>query len=116
MTLLDLIQRGSVLTVQAAGNARLLLAPVAEIDQGRLLFYDLTADRARTLKFDRVEWPHDLGAWLIDRGDRVAYLTLASEDSEEAVAAWEAQWLHQPAPEKERLLEVFTEQVGTLKI
>lgn len=115
MNLLDLIAQGAVLTVNLVSGAKMLLGPVAEIHAGRLLFYDLTSDRARTLKFDALEWPHELGAWLIEHGDRIAYLTLAAEDSPEALAAWKIQWADQPVEEQNRLREMMTEQVVNLR-
>lgn len=114
MNVLDLIREGVVLTAEVADGARMLLAPNASIRSGRLVFYDLSAARARSLKFDAFEWLDDRGVWLIHSGDRVARVCSVWTESPEAGKAWREHWLDRPEEEKMRLLQEFQRQIDTL--
>lgn len=114
MNVLDLIREGVVLTAAVDDGARMLLAPSATIRSGRLVFYDLSASRARSLKFDAFEWVDDRGVWLIHSGDRVARIHSVWRESFEAGEAWRQHWLDRPEEEKLRLLQEFQRQIDTL--
>ncbi len=105
MTPLELIKRGAVLSATVPGGARMLLGPHAIMERGRLLFYDLAAERARVLKVDAYECDENDAIWLVQAGDRVARLSPVTGESSEAQTAWAQHWAKQPAEHQNRLLE-----------
>lgn len=105
VTPLELIKHGAVLTATAPGGARMLLGPQALMERGRLLFYDLVAERARSLKFDAYEGGEDDAIWLVQAGDRVARLSPVAKEPVEVAAAWHRFWTGQPAEHRNRLRE-----------
>lgn len=114
MSLLELINAGVVLTPAVPDPVRLLLAPVALVDRGRLYFYDLTGARARSLKFEGEDWENKRCVWLVQAGDRVASLALVSDASAEAQVAWQRHWFDQPAVEQARLRHHFQSALNEL--
>lgn len=115
MDVLDLIRAGAVLSAAVAGGAQMLLAPHAVIRCGRLVFYDLAAGRARSLRFDAFEWAGDQVVWLIESGDRVAKVGSVWLEVPEAGQAWRRDWVDQPENEKNLLLKEFQQQVDALE-
>jgi hypothetical protein len=101
----ELIKRGAVLSATAPGGTRMLLGPQALVERGRLLFYDLVAERARALKFDAYEGGENDTIWLVQAGDRVARLSPVATESAEVETAWQQHWARQPAEHRSRLLE-----------
>ena len=83
----------------------MLLGPHAVVERGRLLFYDLAAERARTLKFDAYECGENAVIWLVQAGDQVARLSPVAAESPEAEPAWDQHWARRPAEHQNRLLE-----------
>lgn len=114
MTLLELIGAGAVLTPAVPDPVKLLLAPVALVHRGRLYFYDLVSGRARTLKFEGEDWESERRVWLVQAGDRVASLTLVTDESAEASSAWRRLWLDPPADEQARLRQHFQSALESL--
>ncbi len=105
MTPLELIKRGAVLSAAVPGRACMLLGPHVVVERGRLLFYDLAAERARTLKFDAYGGGENGAIWLVQAGDQVARLSPVATESAEAEIAWQQHWARQPAEHQNRLLE-----------
>lgn len=114
MSLLELISAGVVLTPAVPDPVRFLLAPVALVDRGRLYFYDLAGERARSLKYEGEDWENERCVWLVQAGDRVASLALVADVSAEAQVAWQRHWLDQPTVEQARLRHHFQSALNEL--
>lgn len=116
MNLEEIVKKGAVLRLPDTSG--IVLAPVVTLDnhQRILYFYDLVADRPRTLEVDTVEWIHALGAQLSFRGVPTGYLTTVAEDSPAAIATWQNVWETQPAEEQERLEEYYRDAINEVMI
>lgn len=114
MSLLELISAGVVLTPAVPDPVRFLLAPVAVVNHGRLYFYDLAGERARSLKFEGEDWENERLVWLVQAGDRVASLALVADASAEAQFAWQRHWLDQSTVDRARLHHHFRAALNEL--
>lgn len=115
MTPLELIKLGAVLSATVPGGARMLLGPHAMVERGRLLFYDLAAERARTLKFDAYECGENDAIWLVQAGDQVARLSPIALETAAAQTAWQQHWAKQPAEHQNRLLERMKTAIDAIR-
>ncbi|MEK9754478.1 MAG: hypothetical protein VW338_14890 [Rhodospirillaceae bacterium] len=105
------VSAGAVLYLDDAFDAPLLLAPVIDLNDERIAFHDLVADRPHVLQFDELQTPHNLAVRLLHRGRQVGYLTPAREHSSEIAQSFAQLWTNQAAAERERLTQFVLESI-----